>query len=220
MKNFGFEQCDHDHCLFIRGLGINLTVLLVYVDDILITSASEEQIMNVKDYLNELFTVKHLGTAKYFLGLELAHSAEGLVVTQHKYAQDIIKDIGLSKGKHTTTPLPAGLKLSTETGADLTEPSKYRRLIGRLLYLSFTRPDFCYVVLQLSQHLQHPCEKHWDATTHVVRYLKGTASTGLFFPSNADFSLRVFYDADWAACHLTRKSLSGFCIFIGQTPIS
>ncbi|KAL2228415.1 UNVERIFIED_CONTAM: hypothetical protein Sindi_1821200 [Sesamum indicum] len=132
----------------------------MYVDGILITLAFENQIMNDKDYLNELFTVKHLGTAKYFLGLELARSAEGLVVTQHKYAQDIIKDIGLSKGKHTTTPLPAGLKLSTETGVEVIEPSRYRRLIGRLLYLSFTRPDLCYAVQQQSQHLQHPCEKH------------------------------------------------------------
>ncbi|KAL2224117.1 UNVERIFIED_CONTAM: hypothetical protein Sindi_2933800 [Sesamum indicum] len=115
--------------------------------------------MEVKVYLDELFTVKHLGCAKYILGLELAHSEDGLVVTQHKYAQDIIKDVGMSKAKHTTIPLAPGLKLSTDTGAVLTESSRYKRLVRRLLYLGFIRPGFCYAVQQLSQHLQHPCEK-------------------------------------------------------------
>ncbi|KAL2231133.1 uncharacterized protein LOC110012714 [Sesamum indicum] len=220
MKLFGFEQCSHDHCLFIKGTGVNLIALLVYVDDILITSASENSIMIVKNYLDKLFTVKHLGNAKYFLGLELAHSKQGLVVTQHKYAQDIIKDVGLKNGKNSTTPLPPGLKLSADAGAALTDPSRYRRLVGRLLYLGFTRPDLCYVVQQLSQHLQQPCEKHWETAIHVVRYPKGSVSTGLFLPSNTDFSLRVYCDADWAACQTTRKSLTGFCIFMGQTPLS
>ncbi|XP_020555142.1 uncharacterized protein LOC110013301 [Sesamum indicum] len=126
------------------------------------------------------------------------------------------------KAKQTTTPLPPGVKLfaDTDTGAALTDPSRYRRLVGRLLYLGFTRPDLCYVVQQLSQHLQHPCEKHWDAAMHVVRYLKGSVSSGLYFPLNTNFSLKVFCDADWAACQSTRKSLTGFCIFLGQTPIS
>ncbi|KAL2240231.1 UNVERIFIED_CONTAM: Retrovirus-related Pol polyprotein from transposon RE2 [Sesamum indicum] len=220
VREFGFEQCSHDHCLFVKGSGNNLIALIVYVDDILITSSSESHIMIVKDYLDKIFTVKHLENAKYFLGLELARSAEGLVVTQHKYAQDIVKDIGLSNGKDVTTPLPLGLKFNIETGAALSDPSRYRRLIGRLLYLGFTRPDLWYAVQQLSQHLQHPCEKHWNAAVHVVRYLKRSLSTGLFFPSNTNFSLRVLCDADWATCPLTRKSLTGFCIFIGETPIS
>ena len=84
MKVFGFEQCDHDHCLFTKGTCMNFIALLVYVDDILVTSASENHIISVKDHLNELCTVKHLGPAKYFLGLELARSAGGLVVTQQK----------------------------------------------------------------------------------------------------------------------------------------
>ncbi|KAL2232872.1 UNVERIFIED_CONTAM: Retrovirus-related Pol polyprotein from transposon RE1 [Sesamum indicum] len=220
IREFGFEQCSHDHCLFIKGTDTSLIALLIYVDDILITAASESSIITVKDYLDDLFTVKHLGNAKYFLGLELARSTEGLVVTQRKYTQDILKDVGLNNGRHVATPLPPGLKLTVDTGAALTDPSRYRRLVGRLLYLSFTRPDLCYAVQQLSQHLQHPCEKHWEAAIHVVRYLKGTISTGLYFPSTTDFSLKVFCDADWAACQETRRSLSGFCIFVGETPIS
>ncbi|KAL2224900.1 UNVERIFIED_CONTAM: hypothetical protein Sindi_3035400, partial [Sesamum indicum] len=111
--------------------------------------------------------------AKYILGLELAHSDDGLVVTQHKYAQDIIKDVGMSKAKHTTIPLAPGLKLSTDTGAVLTESSRYKRLVRRLLYLGFIRPGFCYAVQQLSQHLQHPCEKHLGCCNARCQIYKG-----------------------------------------------
>ncbi|KAL2251379.1 UNVERIFIED_CONTAM: Retrovirus-related Pol polyprotein from transposon RE1 [Sesamum indicum] len=133
VSEFGFVQCSHDHCLFVKGSGLNLIALLVYVDDILITSACEDSIMPVKDYLDKLFTVKHFGSAKYFLGLEMARSAGGMVVSQHKYAQDIVDDVKLSKGRHVTTSLLPGLKLTKNTGAELTNPSKYRRLVGRLL---------------------------------------------------------------------------------------
>ncbi|KAL2241039.1 UNVERIFIED_CONTAM: Retrovirus-related Pol polyprotein from transposon RE1 [Sesamum indicum] len=154
IRKFGFEQCSHDHCLFTKGTDTNLIALPIYVDDILITAASENSIITVKDYLDDLFTVKHLGNAKYFLGLELARSPEGLVVTQRKYTQDIVKDVGLNNGKHVATPLPPGLKLTVDTGTALTDPS------------------------------------------------------------------RAFCDADWAACQETRRCLSGFCIFVGETPIS
>ncbi|KAL2226394.1 UNVERIFIED_CONTAM: Retrovirus-related Pol polyprotein from transposon TNT 1-94 [Sesamum indicum] len=103
ISEFGFVQCSHDHCLFVKGSGMNLVALLVYVDDILVTSTSKNSIMNVKNYLDKHFSVKHLGNAKYFLGLEMARSEEGLVVTQHKYAQDIIKDVGLG---NASMPLP------------------------------------------------------------------------------------------------------------------
>ncbi|KAL2252320.1 UNVERIFIED_CONTAM: Retrovirus-related Pol polyprotein from transposon RE1, partial [Sesamum indicum] len=202
------------------GKGINMIALLVYVDDILITATNEELIGNVKTYLNELFSIKDLGNAKYFLGLELTRSAEELLVTQNKYALDIVKDAGLINGKHTTTPLPPGLKFISEAGSVLMNPSRFKRLVGRLLYLGFTRPDISYAVQQLSQHLQHPCEKHWEAAVHLVRYLKGSISTGLFFPSNSDFSLKAFCGADWARCKLIRRSITGFCVFMGGSPIS
>ncbi|KAL0423852.1 UNVERIFIED_CONTAM: putative mitochondrial protein [Sesamum radiatum] len=220
IKAYGFMQSSHDHCLFVKGSGLQLIALLVYVDDILVTTSTEILIQEIKGYLDRLFSIKDLGPAKYFLGLELARSPQGLIATQNKYALDIIKDVGLLQGRSVTTPLAPGLKFGTESGRALQDPGKYRRLIGRLLYLGFTRPEICHAAQQLSQHVQHPCQQHLDAALHLVRYLKASPSTGLFFPSNNDFKLKAYCDADWAACPLSRRSLTGYCIFLGISPVS
>ncbi|KAL0339088.1 UNVERIFIED_CONTAM: Retrovirus-related Pol polyprotein from transposon TNT 1-94 [Sesamum angustifolium] len=177
-------------------------------------------IQSVKDYLHSLFTIKDLGEARYFLGLEIARSSDGLYVAQNKYVQDIIRDIGLQNAKSTSTPFSLGLKLSENCGALLTDPEKYRRLVGRLLYLGFTRPDISHSVQQLSQFLTRPCEEHWRAAVHVVRYLKGTPTKGLFLPSSSSFLLCAYCDADWASCTDSRRSLTGFCIFLGDALVS
>src|SRR5262249_55205638 len=91
---------------------------------------------------------------------------------------------------------------------------------GRFLYLGFTRPDLTYAIQQLSQFMHNPCQTHWNATLHVVRYLKGCLSYGLFYSSSTGFDISAYCDADWAACPLTRRSLTGYCIFLGSSPIS
>ncbi|XP_020555067.1 uncharacterized protein LOC110013265 [Sesamum indicum] len=194
--------------------------LLVYVDDILISGPSMSDIQQVKQHLHELFTIKDIGTAHYFLGLEIARSSDGVFVPQNKYVLDIIQDTGLCHAKSTSTPLPHGLKLVASSGALLSNPDAYRRLVGRLLYLDFTRPDISHSVQQLSQFLNHPCESHWKAALHVVRYLKGCPSKGLFFPSQNSFALKAYCNADWASCPDSRCSLTGFCIFLGDALVS
>ncbi|KAL0409570.1 UNVERIFIED_CONTAM: Retrovirus-related Pol polyprotein from transposon RE1 [Sesamum radiatum] len=172
-----------------QGTGDNFLALLVYIDDVQLTGPSYELIAEVKAYLHGLFTIKDLGLARYFLGLQIARSASGTNLNQAKYIQDILIDTGLSVAKAATTPLPQGLKLSADGGAVLSNPEPYRRLVGRLLYLGFTRPDISYNVQQLSQFLQKPCDEHWNTALHVVRYLKDTSSTGLFFPTSNSFQL-------------------------------
>ncbi|KAL2251868.1 uncharacterized protein LOC110012820 [Sesamum indicum] len=151
--NFGFTQSSHEHCLFIKNTDSEFTALLVYVDDILLTEFSEVALHSVKTYLDQLFTIKDLRPAKYFLGLELARSSHGIHVTQHKYLQDILADTSMLEGKPSPTPLPSGLKLVCDDGSLLPDPGVYRRLVGCLLYLGFTRPDISFFVQQLSQFL-------------------------------------------------------------------
>ncbi|KAL0366649.1 UNVERIFIED_CONTAM: Retrovirus-related Pol polyprotein from transposon RE2 [Sesamum radiatum] len=126
----------------------------------------------------------------------------------------------LSNAKAATTPLPPGIKFSTTAENQLLNPESYRRLIGRLLYLSFSRPDISHATQQLSQYMQTPCQQHWNAALHLVKYLKGTPCIGLFFPAEANFSLKAYSDADWAACVDARRSLTGYCIFLGSALIS
>ncbi|KAL0451791.1 UNVERIFIED_CONTAM: Retrovirus-related Pol polyprotein from transposon RE1 [Sesamum latifolium] len=96
----------------------------------------------------------------------------------------------------------------------------FRRLVGRLLYLSFTRPDISFGAQQLSQFVHAPCQVHLDAALHLVRYLKGCPERGLFFPASNSFTLTGYCDADWASCVDTRRSLTCYCIFLGGALIS
>ncbi|KAL0285391.1 UNVERIFIED_CONTAM: hypothetical protein Sangu_2781600, partial [Sesamum angustifolium] len=147
---------------------LGLFALLVYVDDVLVAGPSQEEITNIKKYLDGLFTIKELGATKYFLGLEIARSDKGLTLTQTKYIKDIIVDTGLSNAKTTKTPLPPGIKFSTTAGNQLLNPESYRRLNGRLLYLSFSRPDISHATQQLSQYMQAPRQQHWNAALHLI----------------------------------------------------
>ncbi|KAL0368159.1 UNVERIFIED_CONTAM: Retrovirus-related Pol polyprotein from transposon RE2 [Sesamum calycinum] len=179
----------------------------------------EDLISEIKQYLDALFTIKDLGYAKYFLGLEIARSTKGMSITQHKYAMDIITDSGMVSATSVSMPLPLGLKLSATSGNFLKEPDKFRRLIGRLLYLGFTRPDLSFALQQLSQFLQHPTDQHWTAALHIVRYLRAP-DTGLFFPASNSLHLSAYTDADWGACVDSRRSVTGYFVFLGSSLIS
>ncbi|KAL0374241.1 UNVERIFIED_CONTAM: Retrovirus-related Pol polyprotein from transposon RE1 [Sesamum radiatum] len=189
----------------------------VYVDDVLLTSSSEAQIADVKRSLDAAFTIKDLGPTKYFLGLEIDRTGAG---TQHKFICDIISDTGLLSAKPALTPLPARVKLSAFDSTELADPEPYRWLVGRLLYLSFTRPDISFGAQQLSQFVHTPCQSHMEVALHLVRYLKGRPDHGLFFPSSNSFAVLAFCDADWAGCIDSRRSLTGYCIFLGDALIS
>ncbi|KAL0430656.1 UNVERIFIED_CONTAM: Retrovirus-related Pol polyprotein from transposon RE2 [Sesamum radiatum] len=158
-------------------------------------------------------SIKDLGPAKYFLGPELARSSHGLQVTRRKYLQDILADTSMLDARPAHTLFPSGLKLVIGDGSLLPDPRKCRRLVGRLLYLNFTRPDISFAVQQLSQFLQAPRTSHWDVGLHVLRYLKGTPSTGLFFSSSSSIRLSAYSDASWASCLDSRRSITSYWVF-------
>ncbi|KAK4394243.1 Retrovirus-related Pol polyprotein from transposon RE1 [Sesamum angolense] len=172
LLGYGFSQSPHDHCFFTKDTNDGLLILLVYVDDVLITGPSQSQIDQVKDLFHSAFTIKDLGLAKYFLCLEIARSTNGTSVTQQKYIRNIISDIGFQSSKPVVTPLPLGLKLTSHNITLLPDPEPYRRLVGRLLYLSFTRPDISFGAQQLSQFVHNPGQVHMDAALHLwISYL-------------------------------------------------
>lgn len=200
LLNFGFVQSQADHCLFIKISPRDFTALLVYVDDVLITGTNENIIANVKRYLHAIFTIKDLGHVRYFLGLEIIRSTKDMYVNQRKYVLDILADTGLLGCKPADTPLPKGQKFFKKQSTELTDPQKYRRLIRRLLYLNFTWPDITYVFQQFSQYVGAPSLLHWNATLHVLPYLKWCPSKSLYFPKINSLQPMAFCDAGWASC--------------------
>lgn len=174
----------------------------------------------MKEHLNKLFRIKDLGPLKYFLGIEVAHSAEGIVLSQRKYTLDILEESGLQGGRPSDFPMEQNLHLHKNDDIPTVDVLCYRRLIGQLFYLMVTRPDIQFSVNLLSQFITIPRRTHMDAAMRILRFLKQTAGQGLFLPAAGDLKLQAYCDADWGGCPMNRRSYMGFFISLGGAPIS
>jgi hypothetical protein len=132
----GFKQCNVDHIVFYRHSGRRITVLVVYVDDIIITGDDEQGIKYLKENLSKEFEVKDLGQLKYFLGIEVARSPPGIVLSQRKYVLDLLNETCMIGCRPASTPIDSNHKLCAECG-DPVNKERYQRLVGRLIYLSY-----------------------------------------------------------------------------------
>ena len=196
--------------LFVHSKGSCFTALLVYVDDILIIRNDSQCVADLKKLLDTKFGIKDLRALKYFLDLEVAKNEKGIILNQRKYALEVLSDSRMLGCKPMRTPMGQHLRLSKDKGELIDDSSQYRRLIGRLMYLTLTRPDICYAVNRLSQFLNKPRQSHMLVVVRVLQYIKGTLEQGLFFSAKLDFKLKAFCDANWVGFHDTRKSLTGY----------
>jgi len=122
--------------------------------------------------------------------------------------------------KPVDTPMDPNVKLLPRQGELLYDSSKYRRLVGKLLYLTITRPDISFAVSVVSQFLQEPCQSHWDAAIRILRYVKRSPGTGLLYKDHGHTEIVGYTDADWAGCPWDRRSTSGYCILFGGNLVS
>lgn len=150
---------------------------------------------------------------------------------QRKYCLELISDMGLSSSKTVGAPIELNQKLTTvefdqyfppndKRDKLLDDPSRYQKLVGRLLYLTITRPDITFAVQLLSQFMQSPKTSHMDAAIRVVRYVKQSPALGILMTANATNQLTAYCDADWASCPNSRKSITGYMVTYGSSLIS
>jgi len=121
--------------------------------------------------------------------------------------------------KPTSFPMEQNIRLTTGSGAPISNPSQYRQLVGRLLYLTITRPDITYAVNILSQFMQGPRQGHWDAFIRVLRYFKSSLGHGILLPVRNTVQMSVYCDSDWATCSMSRQSVTGYLVKLGDAPI-
>ncbi|XP_021736549.1 uncharacterized protein LOC110703102 [Chenopodium quinoa] len=142
--------------MFLKHTENDLIIIVVYVDDIIITGTNDAEILELKQHLNSIFSIKDLGKLHYFLGIEVLHLAHGIVLTQRKFSKELLLQSGLDVSKVAKTPLPQKLSLTADTWDFCSDPFLYRQLVGKLNFLTHTRPDLAFAVQTLSQFMQQP----------------------------------------------------------------
>jgi len=197
-----------------------MAYLLVYVDDIILTASTTSLLRHVVQQLCCEFAIKDLGDLHFFLGVQVRRDASGFSLSQAQYTEDILERAGMSNCKLTTTPVDVKQKLSAADGEPAADGSFYRSITGALQYLTLTRPDIAYAVNQACLYMQSPRAAHWNLVKRILRYLRGSISDGLFISASPSTELKAYSDADWAGYPDTRRSTSGYCVFLGDSLVS
>ena len=174
----------------------------------------------VKACLSEQFLMSDLGPLQYFLGVEVSSTFDGFFISQEKYIQDLLVRAALTDERIVETPMELNVHLRDTDGDPLPDPTRYRHLVGSIVYLVVTRPDISYLIHILSQFVSAPTPVHYSHLLRVLRYLRGTISHRLFFPRSSSLQLKAYSDATWASDPSDRRSLSAYCVFLGGSLIA
>ncbi|XP_019258057.1 PREDICTED: uncharacterized protein LOC109236340 [Nicotiana attenuata] len=181
----GYMHSLNDYSVFTKGFGASLVILVVYVDKIILTGTDFTKIFALKSFLHDQFKIKDLGLVNYFLSIEVLYTSSGVLLHQRKFIHDLLDEFHSLECTPVTCPLELNVKLKAKE------------------------------VQHLSQFMQQPCHPHMKAALHLLRYLKGSADSGVFYNNDPAMSLQLFCDSDWASCTDSKRSVIGFCIFLG-----
>ncbi|XP_068323144.1 uncharacterized mitochondrial protein AtMg00810-like [Pyrus communis] len=188
-------------------------VVLIYVDDLIIIGDSAVEIEALKRSLHQTFAIKDLGQLKYFLGIEMA-SSKGLFLHQRKYVLDFLQEANMLDYKPAITPMDCKLRLNID-GEAMHYVSYYQRLVGKLIYLTITRPDITYAMSLASQFMHSPTVDHLHIVKRILCYLKGSIGQGIIMRNNKSTTISGYTKTDWAGNTLDRKSTTCYCTFVG-----
>lgn len=144
----------------------------------------------------------------------------GFFLSQAQYTENILERAGMANCKPASTPVDVKQKLSASDGELATDGTFYRSITGAMQYLTLTRPDIAYAVNQACLYMHSPRAAHWNLVKRILRYLRGTIDDGLAISASPSTELRAFFDANWAGCPDTRRSTSGYCVFLGDSLVS
>nr|GEW10980.1 retrovirus-related Pol polyprotein from transposon TNT 1-94 [Tanacetum cinerariifolium] len=203
-----FSKGTIDLTLFTRRFNDDILVVQVYVDDIIFGSTNPRYATLFSDLMKSRFEMLMMGEMTFFLGLQVNQSPSGIFINQSKYVHEILKKYGLNTSDIVGTPMDINDKLDLDQIGTPVDATKYRSMIGALMYLTSSRPDIVYATCVCARYQAHLIEKHLKEVKRIFHYLRGTVNMGLWYTKDSGFELTGFSDADYAGCKDTFKNTS------------
>ncbi|PNY05239.1 retrotransposon-related protein [Trifolium pratense] len=200
----GFEKGQVDNTLFRKTTKNDILIIQIYVDDIIFGSTNATMCKNFSKIMQEEFEMSMMGELKFFLGIQINQSKEGIYIHQTKYTKELLKKFNMEDCKPMNTPMHPTSSLCKSEEEGKVDQKIYRGMIGSLLYLTASRPDILFSVCLCARFQSDPRESHLTAVKRIFRYLKGTTNLGLFYKKSNDYKLVGFCDADYAGDKIER----------------
>jgi len=166
------------------------------------------------------FEMSTTGELNFFLGLQVKQMEHGIFLNQTKYCIELIKKFGMKKCKESYTPTATSTYLDLDEKGKSVDESRYKGMVGSLLYLTASRPNIMLSVCLCARYQSNPKESHLVIVKRIIKYLKGTTNVGLWYPKGTSLNLTGFSDSDFVGCKLDRKSTSGTCHILGSSLVS
>ncbi|GJR21701.1 retrovirus-related pol polyprotein from transposon TNT 1-94 [Tanacetum coccineum] len=204
-----------DNSLFTKKKISNLIIVQIYIDDIICGSTCQDICDEFAKIMHDKFEMSMMGELNFFLGLQIKQMEDGIFFNQSKYIKEMLKKFGLEESKPMKTPMSSDTKLTKDEECESVDSTKYRGMIGSLLYLTASRPDIMFSVCLCARFQEAPKTSHLEAVKRIFRYIKGTTHLGLWYPKGTGIETVVYADSDHAGDYVDRKSTSGICTFVG-----
>jgi hypothetical protein len=219
LKGMGFGQSPHEVAIYWQGNGGNVLLVGVYVDDLVITSTKDAKVAAFKEEMKTTFQMSDLMLLSFYLGIEVHQGDSGIMLRQTAYAKRIVELAGLTDCNSALTLMEERLKLSRDSMMEEVDATQYRRLVGSILYLTHTRPDFTFSIGYVSRFMQRPTTEHQQAVKRIIRYVARTLDHSLYYPwCPGEAHLVGYSDSDHADDIDTSKS--GILFFFGKCLVS
>ncbi|KAK6128301.1 hypothetical protein DH2020_037956 [Rehmannia glutinosa] len=200
--------------------GESILLVQIYVYDIIFGSTNKELCDKFSNLMQGKFEMSMMGELTFFRGLQVKQLKNGTFISQTKYTRHLMKIFGMEEKSSMKIPMNTSVKMEMDADGKPVDQTRYRALIGSLLYLKASGLDITFAVGVCARFQSAPKEIHMTASKRILRYLKGCQEVGLFYPKKGGFKLIGYSDSDYAGCRVDRKSTSGTCQMLGNRLVS
>ncbi|GJR29510.1 retrovirus-related pol polyprotein from transposon TNT 1-94 [Tanacetum coccineum] len=204
-----------DNTLFTKKRNSHIIIVQIYVDDIIFGSTCQYLCDDFSKIMHDEFEMSMIGELSFFLGFQIEQLEDGIFLNQSKYIKEMLKKFGLEDSKPIKTPMSSKTKLTRDENGESIDDTKYRGMIGSLLYPTASHPVIMFSVCLCAHFQEAPKVSHLEAVKRIFRYVKGTTNLGLWYPKGTGVETIVYADSDHARDYVDRKSTSGVCTFMG-----